>query len=162
MSKVGVVPLGATGGGISHDAGAPSESSLESQHHGNQRPYLQEFHPTTGGTEASYVEGDGEPGDKGQAGGPDSSIGGISDFGVYEQPKHQNHGIYPEAMDDPDCGGPPLGETVGKNGYIDAFAKSNIGPPLGGGGYEPSDPESARPAHGIGRPVDTGALGRGR
>ena len=69
------------------------------------------YHPMTGGTEASYVEGHGETGDKGIS--VEAEYMQPTEEGVYNHAKVAAHGNYPHSPADPKVGGPPLGSTEG-------------------------------------------------
>lgn len=87
---------GPGGGGVNKNAGAPACTA--------------KYYPAMGGYEGGAIEGDGELGQKADAGSPDTGITGDTVNGNYENQVSYPPGI-PHGQPDPDCGGPPLGST---------------------------------------------------
>jgi len=109
-----------SGGNVSHGA-APACSA--------------EYSPASGGYEGDSIEGQGAPGVKEDAGGAEP--GGNTTEGDYASTANRV-GSYPHGQEDPECGGPPLGATVGPNGAVDSgtvSTASGIGPNRPGEAY---------------------------
>jgi len=71
-----------------------------------------EYSPHSGGMEASPIESEGAPGEKGEGG--MSAVTGNTEEGEYNYDKLRSWGNYPHSGPDPDnLEGPPIGSTDG-------------------------------------------------